>query len=114
MMNEDKRKYTRIDSLHLINYVFSEEDGSGSAQGMGRTLNVSEAGIRLETHTPIMVSSTVSLTIGIEEDVVEIKGRVIYTKETAANLNESGIEFFEIDESALEILKKYIAAFNSK
>ena len=81
---------------------------------MGRTLNVSESGILLETHTPIDVNSIISLTIGFEEDVVDIKGRTVYTKENERKMSESGIEFFEIDEAARNILKKYITAFNAK
>ncbi len=115
MTNEEKRKHARIDSLHLLNYVFSEKDsGAGFTQGMGRTLNVSESGILLETHTPINANSIISLTIGFKEDVVDIKGRVIYTKENEKSMYESGIEFFDVDEKAGVILQKYITAFNSK
>jgi hypothetical protein len=114
MTNEEKRKHFRIDSLHLLNYIFSDESGGGSTQGMGRTLNVSESGILLETHTPIDINSIISLTIGFEEDVVDIKGRVIYTKENEKMMSESGIEFFDVDSDAQKILRKYITAFNAK
>ena len=114
MTNEEKRKHSRIDSLNLLNYVFSDESGGGSTQGMGRTLNVSESGILLETHTPIDVNNIISLTIGFEEDVVDIKGRIVYTKENDRKMNESGIEFFDIDETARKILIRYITAFNAK
>ena len=115
MTNEEKRKHNRIDSLHLLNYVYSDESSEGAMQGMGRTLNVSESGILLETHTPpISAGSLVSLTIGFEEDMVDIKGRVIYTKESSTDMFESGIEFFDVDENAKEILGRYIAAFNAK
>ena len=69
MTKEEKRKHSRIDSLNLLNYVFSDELGGGLTQGMGRTLNVSESGILLETHSPIDIHSVISLTIGFEEDV---------------------------------------------
>jgi c-di-GMP-binding flagellar brake protein YcgR len=114
MTNEEKRKHSRIDSLNLLNYVYSDESGDGSTQGMGRTLNVSESGILLETHTPIHINNIISLTIGLEEDVVEIKGKIVYTKENENKMSESGIEFFDVDDNAKEILKKYIAAFNAR
>lgn len=114
MTKEEKRKHSRIDSLHLLNYVFSDELGGGSTQGMGRTLNVSESGILLETHTPINIDSVISLTIGFEEDVVDIKGRVVYTKQNEKAMSESGIEFFDVDSKAKKILQKYIAAFNAR
>ncbi len=114
MTKEEKRKHSRIDSLHLLNYVFSDESGNGSTQGMGRTLNVSVSGILLETHTPIDINSIISLTIGFEEDVVDIKGRVVYTKENEKAMSESGIEFFNVDTKAQGILKEYITAFNAR
>jgi hypothetical protein len=114
MTNEEKRKHSRIDSLNLLNYVYSDESGDGSTQGMGRTLNVSESGILLETHTPININNIISLTIGLEEDVVGIKGRIVYSKENDNNMYESGIEFFDVDGKAKEILKKYITAFNAR
>ena len=114
MTKEEKRRHLRIDSMHLLNYVFTDEAQEGTTQGMGRTLNVSEAGILLETHAPIDVGYVVSLTIGIEEEVVDIKGRVVYTKENDNDMFESGIEFFDVDSTALKILGQYIAAFNKQ
>ena len=114
MTNQEKRKHSRIDSLNLLNYVYSDESGDGSIQGMGRTLNVSESGILLEMHTSINIDDIISLTIGLEEDMVGIKGRVVYTKENEKNMCESGIEFFDIDDKARETLKKYIAAFHAR
>lgn len=115
MTTEEKRKYFRVDSLHLLNYVYKDEKSEEVMQGMGRTLNISESGVLLETHTPpISVGIVVSLTIGFEEDVVDIKGRVVYTKESRTDMFESGIEFFDVDADAKAILGKYIMAFNAK
>lgn len=113
MTKEEKRKHLRIDSLHLLNYIYSDENEAEAAQGMGRTLNVSESGILLETHNAIDPKSIVSLTIGFEEDVVDIKGRVIYSNKNNRGMFESGIEFFDIDANAQKILKGYISAFNA-
>ena len=114
MTNQEKRKHSRIDSLNLLNYVYSDESGDGSTQGMGRTLNVSESGILLEMHTPIQIGDVISLTIGLEEDMVAIKGSVVYTKENEKKMHESGIEFFDVDDKARKTLKKYIEAFHSR
>jgi hypothetical protein len=86
-MVEEKRKHSRIDSVNLLNYVYFDENQEEENQGMGRTLNVSESGILLETHNPIDTSHFVSLTIGFKEDVVEIKGKVIYKKENDEGMN---------------------------
>lgn len=114
MTKEEKRKHSRIDSLHLLNYVFLDENEDEDTQGMGRTLNISEAGILLETHNPIPINNIIALTIGFEEDVVDIKGRVVYNTKNSENMFESGIEFFDVDETAKNILQQYIAAFNAQ
>lgn len=114
MTNEEKRKHSRIDSLHLLNYVYHDENDEDATQGMGRTLNVSESGILLETHNAIAIQNIVSLTIGFEEDVVDIKGRTVYSKENDQGMFESGIEFLAFDATALKVLRQYIDAFNAR
>jgi c-di-GMP-binding flagellar brake protein YcgR len=114
MINEEKRKHSRIDSLHLLNYLYTEAKEEGAMQGMGRTLNISESGVLLETHTPISVGVDISLTIGFEEEMVDIKGRVVYTKENNEDMYESGIEFDSMDKASQDILYRYIAAFNAQ
>ena len=114
MAIEEKRKHSRIDSLHLLNYLYYGDNKEDATQGMGRTLNVSESGILLETHTPIDPNQNVSLTIGLEEDMVDIKGRVIYSKQNAQGMFEEGIEFEAMGDSAIKILRAYIEAFNTR
>lgn len=113
MTNQDKRKHSRTASLHLINYVAYDKIEVEAAQGMGRTLNVSESGIMLETHHPLGVDQIMSLKIGFEEKVVDVRGRVIYTRKDAEGKYQSGIEFCDVDNAALLVLRQYSAAFNS-
>ncbi|MFH2065278.1 MAG: PilZ domain-containing protein [Pseudomonadota bacterium] len=108
---EQKRKYDRIGSLHLLNYVCLDENNEEVNQGMGRTLNVSQGGILLETHVPLDKKHVISLSIGLEEELVDIHGTVIYCREGKKGKTESGIEFQNIDETSLQVLNRYIKAF---
>ena len=114
MTMTEKRKHPRTDSLNLINYIHFDEDGNEGSQGMGRTLNVSPSGILLETHYSVSVNHVISLSIGLKDDMIDIKGRVKYSNATASGKFESGIEFYEMDQSSLAVLNKYIAAFNAE
>lgn len=114
MNDSDKRKYSRVASTNLLNYVCMGEDGEPCHQGMGRTLNVSESGMLLETYTPIDSEAPISITIGIEEELVDIEGKVIYLKESAKNVYEAGIQFSKIDEKEQAILLKFVEAFKKK
>ncbi|MGD2271494.1 MAG: PilZ domain-containing protein [Desulfobacterales bacterium] len=110
MANKEKRKFIRIDSLNL-SYVLVDGNNDDEKQTMGRTLDVSEAGIRLETAVPVELDSTLMLTIGLEEELVDIKGRVVHSSKGEGDRYQLGVEFFDKDEKASIILKKFIAAF---
>ncbi len=113
MTNEEKRKHARISSLNL-SYVCLDENNQIIKQGMGRSLNVSESGILLETHFPIDDRQTVILTLGLEEDLIDIKGRPIHSRTNDEGKYEVGIEFLESNAKARKALKKFIAAFQKK
>lgn len=114
MTTEDKRKHSRINALNLISYNCIDETGQTVAQGMGRTLNVSEDGILLETHVLIDPKYAVALAIGLEDDMIDIEGNVVYSKPGREERYESGIELIKTTESTVEILKRYIEAFREQ
>ena len=111
MTKDDQRKHPRFRSLSLLAYVCIDENQDVVRQGMGRTLDVSEGGILLETHAPIALQHTISLTIGLEDDVTEIDGRAVYSRPGAPGKYQSGITFYENNEAGLRVLRKYIKAF---
>ena len=78
---------------------------------MGRTLNVSEAGILLETHLPVAVGRHMLLSIGLEDELVDIKGRVVHSSTSSEGRFELGIEFLDMNEATFKILQKFINAF---
>jgi len=80
-------------------------------QGIGRTLNVSEGGILLETYSPIEARNMLSLAIGLENDLMDFKGKIIYSKAFRENRFEHGIKFVDLDERKLNFLKQYISMF---
>ncbi|MBW1910722.1 MAG: PilZ domain-containing protein [Deltaproteobacteria bacterium] len=92
MMGIERRKHPRFESFNLLSYVCLDENNHALDQGMGRTLNVSEGGILLETPNPIDPKHTLVLTIG--------DGKV-----------RTGIQFIEMNEATLGTLKRYVKAF---
>jgi c-di-GMP-binding flagellar brake protein YcgR len=109
----DKRKHERIDSLNL-SYVCVDENENIVKQGMGRTLNVSESGILLETHFPIEMNHKVLLTIGLEEDLLDIKGKPVHIKSDGKGTYTVGIEFAECDAVSSQLLQNFIKSFNKQ
>ncbi|MBL0700307.1 MAG: PilZ domain-containing protein [Desulfosarcina sp.] len=111
MMTKDNRKHIRIDSINLTYFALDENDKIVK-QSIGRTLNVSESGILLETYIPVDLKQAILLAIGLEDDVVDIKGNVIYSADCKNGKYKTGIEFYNVDETAFQILKLFIDYFN--
>ncbi len=114
MNGSDKRKHIRVESTNLLNFVCMGEDREPCQQGMGRTLNVSESGILLETCKPLNSRSYISITIGIKEELIDIEGKVVFLKESAKDTYEAGIQFSQINAKERMILLKFIEAFKKK
>ena len=113
MPPKEKRKHARVDSLNL-SYFCLDENNQVVKQGMGRTLNVSESGILLETHYPIDEKHTITVTLGLEEDLIEISGRPVHSRLNTDKKYEVGIEFLQSNEKVRTILKQFIDAFQVK
>jgi len=107
MTSENKRKHERIQSLNL-SYICLDEDQNIIKQGMGRTLNISESGILLETHFTIEPNHVVQLTISLEEDLLDLKGKPVHVRSSGEGKYEIGIQFVELDQNAADLLKKFV------
>ena len=108
MTSDNKRKHERIQSLNL-SYICLDEDKNIIKQGMGRTLNISESGILLETHFPIEPEHTVQLTISLEENLLDIKGKPVHVRSIDGGKYQIGIEFIDLKPDAADILKEFIS-----
>lgn len=104
MSNTDKRKNDRIASLNL-SYVSVDDAGRTIQEGMGRTLNVSESGILLETAFEAEPGQSVSLTIAVGDDLIDLKGEIIRCRKTAENEYQTGVRFLELDRDARDIVR---------
>lgn len=100
-----------MDSLHLLDYLIIDREGRQTTYSMGRTLDVSEHGLKLEITQPVSSGDTLRITIGLENDLINLTGEVKYCKKTS-NRYTIGIEFSDISDAGIRILKKYIIAFN--
>lgn len=114
MTINEKRNHPRISALNLISYTCIDETDKIVAQGMGRTLNISEDGILLETHVAIDPRYSIALAIGLEDELINLKGSVIHSTSGKNEKFEAGIEFVETDDTTIDVLKKYIHAFSEQ
>lgn len=78
---------------------------------MGRTLNVSEGGILMETHIPLPIGQQVMITLGLEDGLVDVMGRIVYATYNAGR-HQNGIEFFHVADNDKKTLDRYVEEFH--
>ncbi|MEE4359183.1 MAG: PilZ domain-containing protein [Desulfococcaceae bacterium] len=113
MATHEQRKNPRVDSLNL-SYVCIDENDNILMEGMGRTLNVSESGILLETHFSILPGQNISLTLAIGEELLDIEGQVVRSTQSENSSYQTGIEFARLDLKNFSVLKKFIRLFQEQ
>ena len=112
MTPTEHRHSIRKNSLHLLDYLIIDQHGLQTTYSMGRTLDVSENGLKLETTHEISKGDTLLITVGLEEDLVDLRGEVVHT-EILDGCYITGIEFLDISAEGRRIFKKYAEAFRS-
>ncbi len=100
----ENRKYPRVMSDNLLSYVCFDEDQTPLEQGMGKNLNVGLGGLLMETKVPLGGQDVLLMAINIKEELIKIKGKVIFCKESGPNIFNTGIRFIETNERIREIV----------
>ena len=91
----EKRIYPRVRKLYLVSYVIESEGRGHSPVSMGRTLDISPSGIRMEVYQLLTIDSIIELEIGIAEDRFTVRGKVVRVKQVDERAYSIGIEFDE-------------------
>ncbi len=110
MSHGEKRKFIRWDAIHLLDYTIIESDGTKGRYSMGRTLDVSLNGLKLETSYEIPLEAKLEITVGIEEDLVDLVGRVTHSSRKGGRYI-SGIEFVKMSAEGRRVFRLYTDAF---
>lgn len=113
MTPAEKRKFIRLDALHLLDYLLVDDQGFEGDYSMGRTLDVSINGIKMETIKEIPKSGSIIITLGIEDNLVDVTGKTIFTQPDE-NRYVSGIEFMKVSSEDRSVLRRYVEEFQAR
>ena len=114
MAGAQRRKWDRKETLNLVDYVLLGEDGAFLSRGMGRTRNVSEGGLLLETHRALKEGEEVLITLGLKEDMVRLRGRVVHQAPRTEEYRYcAGVQFTHMNKEDRETLKRYVGALKA-
>lgn len=108
----EKRKHPRVDINNLVSYRCMDDSGNQTKEGRGKSVNISQGGILIETHDPFEWQDILRLFIDIKDESVSIKGKVIYCN--AANFGKfrTGIQFLENNEKIVSFVIGLLEAYS--
>ena len=91
----EKRKHPRIETANDIYYILLDNKGEKIEEGRGKTRDLSQSGVLLETQKPLNGPSIILMTLDLEGNEVQVKGRVAHTRESEspAGYYLTGIRF---------------------
>jgi len=114
MATRDQRKHPRVPTSNLISFKLYDDNGNLLNLSMARTLNISQSGILIET-AHIMATGRISLmSAGAQDELVKIKGRVVYSRENGVGMYETGISFEGTDAENIDFAKKLVKVFHHR
>jgi len=108
---EEKRRNPRVTSVNLMSYACFDKNRKPLGQGMGKTLDLGLGGLLMQTPDPIQAEYILLMAINLNEELIEIKGRVVYCKESEPDIFHTGIRFIEKNEKIREIVTDMLKFF---
>jgi len=113
MKSEDfeRRQADRKESLNLLDFAVLGPQGEVINREMGRTLEVSGKGLRLETPVFLEEGQLLTVTLGLANELVEIRGRVVHSEPTSDEKFAAGIELLEMTDHGRAVFARFLEAF---
>ncbi|MEM7350949.1 MAG: PilZ domain-containing protein [Acidobacteriota bacterium] len=109
----NERHYPRIENLNLVQINRFDEEGFSADLATGRTLDISQGGIRLELYHPLPLRTVVSLTLALGDTLIEVQGKVVYLEEIDDERCALGMQFIDIPDASQRLLDDYVAQVTS-
>ena len=106
----ERRRADRRYALKFIDYEIISVDGEVTARGLARTLNVSETGLRLETGAFFEPGQQLRITLGLDNDLVQVDGKVVNSQPETDELCTSGVMFLEFSETDRKTYEQHLEA----
>ena len=104
----ERRKHPRVKTSNLISYYSFDETGKLISHGLGVTLDISKGGMLLETPCFVESGRIILTAIDSEKNLVQVKGKLIYSVKKANEMYRCGIEFDGINERVADFIVNLI------
>jgi c-di-GMP-binding flagellar brake protein YcgR len=114
MSKEEKREYPRVPISNIVSYVCIDKDGNELDQGMGKTVNISQGGILLETTRAIESDFVLLMTVDHNNKVLQTRGEVVHTRSVESAKYFTGVRFDGDRETVIRVVKSFILDYHKQ
>ena len=104
MAATERRKHPRVETDNLVSYVYIDDKDAPLKKGMGQAINISQGGILVEAHDAFEWEDMLLLSIHIDDEIVGVKGKVVYCNAQDSGRFRIGIQFLEANEKILSFV----------
>lgn len=106
----ERRREPRVQVLNLVSVDQQDESGELTELAVGRTLDLSRLGMRLELTHRLPLRSRVRLTIAMAERIITVHGQVRYVNEIDEVTCSMGIEFVDLEPEDGDRIEEFLNA----
>jgi len=104
----DRRQFERVSSQNLISLEPLDDLGNGSIVIMGRTLDLSVKGAKLEIDDPIPFLSDIKFGIALKENILKVKGKVVYMVKMENKKIHCGVHFKDLSPENKALIEDFL------
>ncbi len=112
MAIKERRKYPRVPICDPISYVTLDSKGNHLSQNLGAVQNASQNGINIETFEALDSKFILLSFVDLDKKLVEIKGRIVYSRQKQSGKFESGISLKGTSAEKLQFIKKLVRTYH--
>lgn len=109
-MTENKRREPRVETLNLVHVAEFDQRGFSAGMEMGRTLNVSHGGARLELAHALPLRSRVRMTLALGGQLLDTTGTVVHLEVIDDDRVLVGIAFDAMSEQAQQTIHAFLGS----
>lgn len=88
-----------------------DEDGNEVSEGFGTARDLSQGGVRLVTQEPVDSPYIILMAIDLDDELLEIKGQVVYSREVKKGHFFNGIRFVDTEEKQKKAVTTFVRTY---
>ena len=109
----ERRTEPRVSSLNLVSVAQFDEQGFRADLTVGRTMDLSCKGVRVELNRALPLRSKVRLTLALGHDILEVEGTVCHLEVLDEHTCSMGLQFQRVSDHDAQTIDEYLGTVSN-